>query len=87
MDDSRSDTETSLILPNISPTREDLNNVEPSESVKTTNSDNHNDVAENNYEKNAAGDSADEAQCDEDEASKESEGKDSGEGPSLIPFP
>lgn len=42
---------------------------------KTTNSDNHNDVAENNYEKNAADDSADEAQCDEDEASKESEEK------------
>lgn len=49
-------------------------------------SDNHKDVDENNNEKNAADDSADEAQCDVEEASKESDGKDSGEGPSLIPF-
>ena len=40
MDDlSSDDTETPLILPDLSPTREDLNNVEREDTVKTMDSD------------------------------------------------
>ena len=74
---SSDDTETPLILPDLSPTREDLNNVEREDTVKTTDSDG----IENNVE----------TISDDEDASEDTSDNDSGEEArdtsSLIPFP
>ena len=77
MDDlSSDDTETPLILPDLSPTREDLNNVEREDTVKTMDSDG----IENNVE-----DASEEDTSDND--SEENDGDEARDTSSLIPFP
>jgi hypothetical protein len=94
---SESETaQTPLILPDLSPTREDLNNAQADESTKTVGSNDNddttsttltststesgdNDVVENNDADNSG---------DEETNDREDEdGDDSGDGPSMIPFP
>lgn len=93
-------TQTPLILPDLSPTREDLkNNVEADESTKAMDSnDNEGGTTSTSTdsddsgttENNAADNSDDEQESDEQtngENSEDDDGKDSGDGPSTIPFP
>jgi hypothetical protein len=81
MDDlSSDDTETPLILPNLSPTREDLN-VEREDTVRTTDSDG----IENNVETISDDeDASEEDTSDDDSEENDGEARDTS---SLIPFP
>ncbi|MGA6989483.1 MAG: hypothetical protein WBX81_03645 [Nitrososphaeraceae archaeon] len=82
MDDlSSDDTETPLILPDLSPTREDLNNVEREDTVKTMDSDG----IENNVETISDDEDASEDTSDND--SEENDGEEARDTSSLIPFP
>lgn len=72
-------TQTPLIFPDLSPTREDLNNVQADESTNTVDS-NDNDDAENND-----GDNSDDEEINDGGSEENDEG--SGDGPSMIPFP
>ena len=82
IDNSRSDnTETPLIIPDISPTSKDLDDAMTDEDLGTTdtdvNNDNDNDDSENSIDENSGG----------DRDSSNSEGGSSDNEPSLIPFP
>jgi hypothetical protein len=85
--------QTPLILPDLSPTREDLDDGQTDESAKTSDSSDNDDAmtststdsddggaTENN------GDNSDDEQ-ESGDSSEEDDGKDSGDGPSMIPFP
>jgi len=82
IDNSRSDnTETPLIIPDISPTSKDLDDAMTEGDLGTTdtdaNNDNDNDDSENSIDENP----------DTDRDSSNSEGGSSDNEPSLIPFP
>jgi len=80
IDNSRPDnTETPLIIPDISPTSKDLHDAMTDGDLGTTDTDvnNDNDDSENSIEENSDG----------DRDSSDSEGRSSDNEPSLIPFP
>lgn len=80
IDNSRSDnTETPLIIPDISPTDKDLEEATTDGDLGTTDTDvdNANDDSENSIDENS----------DDDKDSSDSEGRSSDNEPSLIPFP
>jgi hypothetical protein len=83
MDESRgNDIETPLILPDISPTREDLDNVEGDDSMKPSVPD--------NIDGNDESDSDNEEQSEEetsDDDSEENRNEESSDKSSSIPFP
>ena len=83
MDESRSnDIETPLILPDISPTREDLDNIEGGDST--------NPSGPGSVESNDESDSNNEEQNEEetsDDDSEENGNEESGDKSSSIPFP
>ena len=86
IDNSRSDnTETPLIIPDISPTSKDLDDAMTDGDRGTTdtdvNNDNDNDDSENNIDENSDTDR------DDDKDSSNSKGGSSDNEPSLIPFP
>jgi len=86
IDNSRSDnTETPLIIPDISPTSKDLDDAMTDGDLGTTdtdvNNDNDNDDSENSIDENSDTDR------DDDKDSSNSEGGSSDNEPSLIPFP
>ena len=86
IDNSRSDnTETPLIIPDISPTSKDLDDAMTDGDLGTTDTDvdndNDNDDSENSIDENSDTDR------DDDEDSSNSEGGSSDNEPSLIPFP
>ena len=94
--ESKTESETSqtpLILPDLSPTREDLNDDQTGESGKTGDSIDNDDATtststdsddDGTTENNADDNSDDEQESGE---SSDDDGKDSGDGPSKIPFP
>jgi len=83
MDESRAnDIETPLILPDISPTREDLDNVEGDDNMKPSVPD--------SIGSNDESDSDNEEQGEEetsDDASEENRNEESSDKSSSIPFP
>ena len=86
IDNSRSDnTETPLIIPDISPTSKDLDDAMTDGDLGTTdtdvNNDNDNDDSENSIDENSDTDR------DDDKDSSNSEGGSSDSKTSLIPFP
>jgi cytoskeletal protein RodZ len=94
--ESKTDSETSqtpLILPDLSPTKEDLNDGQTDESAKTSDSNDNDDATtststgtnDGDTTKNSADDNSDDKQESGD--SSEDDGKDSGDGPSMIPSP
>lgn len=92
---SQAESETSqtpLILPDLSPTREDLDNTEDDESAKTVDSDDNDDVTTSTSTSTDSGDNSnadnsDDEQEANDEDSNDSDGEYSDDGPSMIPFP
>ena len=83
-DNSRSDnTETPLIIPDISPTSKDLDDAMTDGDLGKTDTDvnNDNDDSENSIDENSDTDR------DDDKDSSNSEGGSSDNEPSLIPFP
>ena len=88
IDNSRSDnTETPLIIPDISPTSKDLDDAMTDGDRGTTDTDVNND---NDNDKDDSENSIDEnsdTDRDDDEDSSNSEGGSSDNEPSLIPFP
>jgi hypothetical protein len=83
-DNSQSDnTETPLIIPDISPTSKDLDDAMTDGDLGTTDTDvnNDDDDSENSIDENSDTDR------DDDEDSSNSEGGSSDNEPSLIPFP
>jgi hypothetical protein len=84
IDNSRSDnTETPLIIPDISPTSKDLDDTKTDGDLGTTDTDvnNDNDDSENSIDENSDTDR------DDDKDSSNSEGRSNDNEPSLIPFP
>jgi hypothetical protein len=85
-------SQTPLILPDLSPTKEDLNDGQ-TESVKTSDSNDNDDATTSTSTDSDDGDTtennADDNFDDEQESddSSDDDGKDSGDGPSMIPFP
>ncbi len=90
-----SSSQTPLILPDLSPTKEDLNDGQTDESGKTSDSNDNdgattststdsddNDVADNSDDEQESGE-----QTSGDSSGEDDDGKDSGDGPSMIPFP
>ncbi len=89
-------SQTPLILPDLSPTKEDLNDGQTDESTKTSDSDDNDgdttspststDSDDDGTTENIAdGNSGDEQESDD--SSDDDDGKDSDDGPSMIPFP
>ena len=85
--------QTPLILPDLSPTREDLNDDPTDESAKTSDSNDNDDATtstptdsddESTTENNADDDSDDEQESGDN---SDDDGKDSGDEPSMIPSP
>ena len=88
IDNSRSDnTETPLIIPDISPTSKDLDDAMTDGDLGTTDTDVSNDN-DNDYDdsENSIDENSD-TDRDDDEDSSNSEGGSSDNEPSLIPFP
>jgi hypothetical protein len=88
---SESETaQTPLILPDLSPTREDLNNAHTDESAKTVDS-NDNDATSastDSDDNDVADNSNDEQETNNNGDSEDNDGEeDTGDGPSIIPFP
>jgi hypothetical protein len=96
----RSETEpqiaqTPLTLPDLSPTREELKDGQTDESVKTTDSNDNDDATtststdsdDGDTTENNADDNSDDEQESGDSSEEDDDGKDSGDGPSMIPFP
>lgn len=82
-DDIQSDDiVTPLLLPDISPTREDLNNIESDDRVKITDSE---DV-KNNVEINSDNDEQSEGELNNKDSDENNE-DDSGDESTVIPFP
>jgi hypothetical protein len=83
-------TQTPLILPDLSPTREDLNNAHADESAKTVDS-NDNDATSastDSDDNDVADNSNDEQETNNNGDSEDNDGEeDTGDGPSIIPFP
>jgi hypothetical protein len=85
-------SQTPLILPDLSPTREDLNDGQ-TESAKTSDSNDNDDSTtststdsdDDGTTENNADDNSDNEQESGD--SSDDGGKDSGDGPSMIPYP
>ena len=73
------DIETPLILPDISPTREDLDNTERDDSMDSDN-------IESNDETDSGNDEVSEEESNDDD-SEENGKEESGDTSSLIPFP
>jgi hypothetical protein len=97
---SRSEAEpeiaqTPLILPDLSPTREDLNDGQTDESATTTDSNDNDDTTSStstdsdnsDTTENNADDNSDDEQESGDSSEEDDDGKDSGDGPTMIPFP
>jgi hypothetical protein len=87
-------SQTPLILPDLSPTREDLNDGQTDESAKTSDSNDNDDATttststdsdDDGTTENNADDNSDNEQESGD--SSDDNGKDSGDAPSMIPFP
>jgi hypothetical protein len=86
-------SQTPLILPDLSPTKEDLNDGQTDENAKTSDSNDNDDVTtststdsdDDGTTENNADDNSDNEQESGD--SSDDGGKDSGDGPSMIPFP
>lgn len=94
----RSETEpqiaqTPLILPDLSPTREDLNDGQTDESAKASDSNDNDDAITSTSIDSDDGDTtennADDNSDDEQESgdSSDDDGKDSADAASMIPFP
>jgi hypothetical protein len=85
-DSEQKNAKTPLILPDISPTKTDLNDVKNDEDVKTTDNAEFDDTSS----RDSSGDNRDTDEESEKEASNEdasNSGEDSGNGDSLLPFP
>jgi hypothetical protein len=78
-------SQTPLILPDLSPTKEDLNNAEADESANSESTGNDNSPVSTS----STGSDSDNADNSDDEDSKDSNGDDSGDGDGslMIPFP
>jgi hypothetical protein len=85
---SESETaQTPLILPDLSPTREDLNDDQTGENAKSMDS-NENDAASVSDDNNFADNSNDGQETENNGDSEDNDGEeDTGDGPSIIPFP
>lgn len=80
-------TQTPLILPDLSPTREDLNDDQTGENAKSIDS-NENDAASASDDNNVADNSNDEQETENNGDSEDNDGEeDTGDGPSIITFP
>jgi hypothetical protein len=84
--------QTPLILPDLSPTREDLNNAQADESAKTVDSNNNDNAATSastdSDDNDVADNSDDEQETNNNGDSEDNDGEeDTGDGPSMIPFP
>jgi hypothetical protein len=82
--------QTPLILPDLSPTREDLNDVEADESanIQTTGNDNSPaSTSSTDSDNSDNADNSDDEQETNNEDSKDSNRQDSGDDRSMIPFP
>jgi hypothetical protein len=97
---ARSETEpkiaqTPLILPDLSPTREDLDDGQTDESAKTSDSNDNDDAStststdsdDDGIAENNADDNSDDGQESGDSSEEDDDGKDSDDGSSMIPFP
>jgi hypothetical protein len=85
-DSEQKNAKTPLILPDISPTKTDLNDIKNDEDVKTTDNAEFDDSSS----RDSSGDNRDTDEENEKEASNEDasdSGEDSGNGDSLLPFP
>ena len=88
-------SQTPLILPDLSPTKEDLNNGQTDESGKTSDTNDNNgattststDSDDDGITENNADDNSYDEQESSDSSGEDDDGKDSGDGPSMIPFP
>ena len=88
IDNSRSDnTETPLIIPDISPTSKDLDDAMTDGDLGTTDTDVNNDNDNDNDDSENSIDENSDTDKDDDEDSSNSEGGSSDNEPSLIPFP
>jgi len=88
IDNSRSDnTETPLIIPDISPTSKDLDDAMTDGDRGTTDTDVNNDNDNDNDDSENSIDENSDTGRDDDEDSSNSEGGSSDNEPSLIPFP
>jgi hypothetical protein len=77
----RSDaTQTPTILPDISPTKEDLN-----DAKSASNENDH--FASTSTSTDSGGNDVDNTDDEETNDREEDDGDDSGDGPSMIPFP
>ncbi len=87
--------QTPLVLPDLSPTREDLNDGQTDESATNTDSNDNDDATsststdsdDGDTMENNADDNSDDEQESGDSSEENDDGKDSGDGPSMIPFP
>jgi hypothetical protein len=87
--------QTPLILPDLSPTREDLNDGQTDESGKTSDSIDNDDATtststdsdDDGATENNADDNSDDKQESDDSSDEDDDGKDSGAGSTMIPFP
>jgi hypothetical protein len=83
--------QTPLILPDLSPTREDLNHGQTDESGKTSDSIDNNDAttstSTDSDDNDVADDNSDDKQESDDSSDEDDDGKDSGAGSTMIPFP
>jgi hypothetical protein len=84
--------QTPLILPDLSPTREDLNHGQTDESGKTSDSidattSTSTDSDDDGATENNADDNSDDKQESDDSSDEDDDGKDSGAGSTMIPFP
>ena len=85
-DSEQKNAKTPLILPDISPTKTDLNDIKNDEDVKTTDNAEFDDASN----RDSSGDNRDIDEESEKEASNEDASdndKDSGNGDSLLSFP
>ena len=88
IDNSRSDnTETPLIIPDISPTSKDLDDAMTDGDRGTTDTDVNNDNDNDNDDSENSIDENSDTDRDDDKDSSNSEGGSSDNEPSLIPFP
>ena len=84
-------TQTPLILPDLSPTREDLND-QTGDNAKSMDS-NENDAASASDDNTVADNSNDEQETEnngdleDNDGEEDNDGGDTGDGPSIIPFP
>ena len=77
-------SQTPLIIPNFSPTREDLDNTEADEGARSADSDDNDDATSSTLADSGDNDNAENS--DDEQAANDEDSSD-GDGPSVIPFP